>query len=140
MMPMIPIRAFSALQRVMLILICLAATGFSPLTSAAPQEPLEADRIVAVVGDEVITYVELQGRLAAALKQLQRQGTPLPPQDVLERQMLERLIMDKAQILYGRETGMRVDDTQLDQAIGRIAANNKMTVPQFRAALEKDGM
>jgi len=140
MMPMNPIRAFSALQRVMLILICLAATGFSPLTSAAPQEPLEADRIVAVVGDEVITYVELQGRLAAALKQLQRQGTPLPPQDVLERQMLERLIMERVQLRAAAETGLRVDDAQLDQAINRIASGNKMNLTQFRQALEKDGV
>jgi peptidyl-prolyl cis-trans isomerase SurA len=62
---------------------------------------------------------------------LQKQGTPLPPQDVLERQMLERLIMDRAQLQYAKDSGMRVDDTQLDQAIGRIAAGNKMSVPQF---------
>src|SRR5574343_870893 len=107
---------------------------------AAGSDPIEADRIVAVVGTDVITYVELRNRLASALKQLQKQGTPLPPQDVLERQMLERLIMDRAQLQYAKDSGMRVDDTQLDQAIGRIAAGNKMTVPQFRAALEKDGV
>jgi parvulin-like peptidyl-prolyl isomerase len=44
-----------------------------------------------------------------------------------KRQMLERLIMDRAQLQYARESGMRVDDAQLDQAIGRIAANNKLT-------------
>lgn len=80
---------------------------------------------MAVVGDEVITYVELQGRLASALKQLQRQGTPLPPQDVLERQMLERLIMERVQLRAAAETGLRVDDAQLDQAINRIASGNR---------------
>ena len=115
--------------------------GFAAQPSyAATVEPIEADRIVAVVGTDVITYVDLRTRLASALKQLQKQGTPLPPQDVLERQMLERLIMDRAQLQYARDSGMRVDDTQLDQAIGRIAAGNKMSVPQFRAALEKDGV
>ena len=122
----------------------LLITGLTALhcqgLSAAPKDPVEADRIVAVVGSDVITYVELRSRLAAALKQLQKQGTPLPPQDVLERQMLERLIMDRAQLQYAKDSGMRVDDTQLDQAIGRIAAGNKMSVTDFRAALEKDGI
>ncbi|HJW23362.1 MAG TPA: peptidylprolyl isomerase [Rhodocyclaceae bacterium] len=103
-------------------------------------EPLEADRIVAVVGDEVVTYFELRSRLANVLQQLRKQGTPLPPQDVLERQMLERLITDRVQLQFARETGIKVDDLQLDQALGRIAANNKMTVQQFRQALEKDGV
>jgi peptidyl-prolyl cis-trans isomerase SurA len=121
------------------LICCLSALLATPL-SAAPQEPVEADRIVAVVGNEVITYYELRTRLESALKQLQKQGTPLPPQDVLERQMLERLIMDRVQLQYANESGLRVDDAQLDQAIGRIAASNKMTVPQFRQALEKDGI
>ena len=126
--------------RILAFLFAVFAGLLSQMALAVPQDPVEADRIVAVVGTDVITYVELRSRLATALKQLQKQGTPLPPQDVLERQMLERLIMDRAQLQYAKDSGMRVDDTQLDQAIGRIAAGNKMTVPQFRAALEKDGV
>lgn len=120
------------------LLFCLGL--ISGHAGAAPDEPLEADRIVAVVGDEVITYFELRNRLGSALKQLQKQGTPLPPQDVLERQMLERLIMDRAQLQFARETGLKVDDIQLEQAIGRIATSNKLTQQQFRQALEKDGI
>lgn len=122
-----------------LMIACLGGLLARPV-AAAPQEVIEADRIVAVVGNEVVTYQELRSRLAAALKQLQKQGTPLPPQDVLERQMLERLIMDRAQWQHARETGLRIDDAQLDQAIGRIAAGNKLTPQQFREALEKDGI
>lgn len=124
-----------------IVFLLASLAGFAAQPSfAATVDPIEADRIVAIVGTDVITYVELRSRLASALKQLQKQGTPLPPQDVLERQMLERLIMDRAQLQYAKDSGMRVDDTQLDQAIGRIAAGNKMSVPQFRAALEKDGV
>ncbi len=95
---------------------------------AATVEPIEADRIVAVVGTDVITYVDLRTRLASALKQLQKQGTPLPPQDVLERQMLERLIMDRAQLqMRARIPACGWTMPQLDQAIGRIAAGNKLT-------------
>jgi len=127
------------ISRLLVLISCLSGFLAQPVC-AAPQEPVEADHIVAVVGNEVITYYELRSRLETALKQLQKQGTPLPPQDVLERQMLERVIMDRAQVLYARDTGMLVDDVQLDQAIGRIAANNKMDAKQFRQALEKDGI
>lgn len=126
-------------RSIVFLLVSLAGFAAQP-SFAASVEPIEADRIVAIVGTDVITYVDLRSRLASALKQLQKQGTPLPPQDVLERQMLERLIMDRAQLQYAKDSGMRVDDTQLDQAIGRIATSNKMSVPQFRAALEKDGV
>ena len=124
--------------RLMALLVCLGL--ISSQSFAAFDEPLEADSIVAVVADEVITAYELRNRLASALKQLQKQGTPLPPQDVLERQMLERLIMDRAQLQYAKESGLKIDDLQLDQAIGRISANNKLTPQQFRQALEKDGI
>ena len=124
-----------------LVALCLFLTGvFGPSASAAPAEPVEADRIVAVVSEEVITSYDLRARLDEAVKQLKKQGTPLPPQDVLERQLLERMIIDRIQLQFARETGLKVDDAQLDQAIGRIAANNKMTQQQFRMALEKDGV
>ena len=133
-------KTMTSLIRTLLVLFCCLGGLLAHPVSAAPVAPVEADRIVAVIGDDVVTYVELRTRLAAALKQLQKQGTPLPPQDVLERQMLERLIMERVQLQYARDSGMRVDDSQLEQAIGRIAAGNQMTLPQFRAALEKDGV
>lgn len=102
--------------------------------------PIEADRIVAIVNDEVITLNDLRARLDSALGQLKRQGTPLPPRDVLERQMLERLIVDRVQLQTARDTGLRIDDSQLDQALNRIASGNKMSLTQFRQALEKDGI
>ena len=124
-----------------LLVIAISLVGFfGPPAGAAPVEPVEADRIVAVVGDEVITQYDLRQRYASALKQLQKQNTNLPPQDVLERQLLERMIMDRVQMQFARETGLKVDDAQLDQAMTRIAANNKLTPQQFRLALEKDGV
>ncbi len=124
-----------------LLALCLFLTGvFAPPAGAAPAEPVEADRIVAVVSDEVITSYDLRARVDEAVKQLKKQGTPLPPADVLERQLLERMIIDRIQLQFARETGLKVDDAQLDQAIGRIAAGNKMTPQQFRLALEKDGV
>jgi peptidyl-prolyl cis-trans isomerase SurA len=98
------------------------------------------DRIVAVVNKEVITLSELAVAVAGAERQLRRQGTPTPERGVLERQMLERLIIDKAQLQRARDVGIRIDELQLDRAVQRIAENNKMTLADFRAALERDGV
>lgn len=120
-------------------LFILAGLCTVAATHASPKV-LEVDRIIAVVGSDAITLSELRSRLQSALAQLQRQGTPLPPQEVLEQQMLERLIMDKAQLQAAQEMGLRVDDQQLEQTIARIAANNKLSLEQFKAALKKDGI
>lgn len=128
------------LLRSLLLSVCLVAVAEAQPATRPASEPLPVDRIVAVVNDEVVTLHELRSRLESALSQLKRQGTPLPPRDVLEQQMLERLVMDKVQLQYARETGLHVDDAQLEQALQRIASGNKMSLTQFRQALEKDGI
>jgi len=104
------------------------------------EQPVPADRIVAVVNDEVITLGELQIRLVQVQRQLQQQRTPLPPREVLERQLLERMIADKVQIQFAREAGLKIDDVQLDRALTRIAENNRMSLSEFRTAIERDGI
>jgi peptidyl-prolyl cis-trans isomerase SurA len=111
----------------------------APLAAAA-QGILPVDRIVAIVNKEVITASELADAVGAAERQLRRQGTRLPERALLERQMLERLILDKAQLQLARDSGIRVDELQLDRAVQRIAQNNNMSLPEFRRALEKDGV
>ncbi|MBI3524790.1 MAG: peptidylprolyl isomerase [Betaproteobacteria bacterium] len=106
----------------------------------APPKPIEADRIVAVVNDEAITLHELRARIAAVERQLRAQGTQLPPPDVLEKQMLERMIVDRVQLQFAKESGTHVDDAQLDAALRRIADSNRLSLADFRAALEKDGI
>jgi len=103
-------------------------------------KPVEVDRIVAVVNDEAITYHELRSRLLGVERQLKAQGTQLPPRDVLEKQLLDRLIIDRVQIQMARDSGTRVDDTQLDAALRRIAEGNRLTLGDFRAAVERDGV
>ncbi|MES2771580.1 MAG: peptidylprolyl isomerase [Pseudomonadota bacterium] len=120
--------------------LAVPTTRTTPYQSVTQHEPSLADRIVAVVNDEVITAYELQTRIESAVSQLQRQGTPLPAPEVLEQQMLERLIVDKIQLQYAVETGLRIDEAQLDQTLLRIAASNKMSLAVFRSALERDGV
>lgn len=111
-------------------------------TARAPtaSQSIEADRIVAVVNDEAITQYELRSRLLAVERQLRSQGTQLPPRDVLEKQLLERLIVDRIQLQFAKETAARIEDAQLDATLRRIADSNRMSLADFRAALEKDGI
>jgi peptidyl-prolyl cis-trans isomerase SurA len=118
-------------------LLILAALAALPLAGQAQKIAL-VDRIVAIVNKEVITLSELNQAVAAAERQLRRQGTQAPPPDVLGRQMLERMVMDKAQLQLARTTGLKVDELQLDRAVQRVAESNKMTLAEFRRALEKD--
>lgn len=121
----------------------LAAIGLSCAVLAMPVHaaaPVEVDRIIAVVNSEVITAVQLRDRVAQATRQLQRQGVELPPADVLERQLLERLIVERAQLQLARETSLRVDDAMLERAVARIAENNRLSPTELRAALERDGV
>lgn len=116
---------------------------FACPTQADPQQVAEVtklDRIVAVVDQAVITEKELADRIRVVSSQLKKQGTELPPQNVLEKQVLERLINDSLQLQLAAQTGLRVDDNQLDKTIERIAEQNKLGMPEFRKALEQEGI
>jgi len=126
------------LLRGFLVGCCLV--GAAVAQQRPSSQPVPVDRVIAVVNDEVITRHDLRARLDSALAQLKRQGMQPPPRDVLERQVLERLVVDRVQLQLARDMGLRVDDAQLEQALQRIANGNRMTLAQFRAALEKDGI
>ncbi len=123
------------MRRILLLAVLLASA-----LPARAQSASSVDRIVAIVNKEVITASELNDAVAAAERQLRRRGTPPPERAVLERQMLERLILDKAQTQLARDTGIRVDELQLDRAVQRIAQSNNLSLADFRAALERDGL
>ena len=104
------------------------------------EEVVKLDRIVAIVDQTVVTEQELESRIATVTAQLKKQGTELPPENVLRKQILERLITDTLQIQYAAQTGLKVDDNQLDKTIERIAEQNQMTLTEFSEALAKDGV
>ncbi len=98
------------------------------------------DRIVAVVNNEVITANDLNDRLGTVVKQLQKAGTQLPPQEALQKQLLERMINDLIQVQEAKETGVRVDEATLDKTLQRIADENSLSMTEFRRLLEQDGV
>jgi len=131
-------------RRTSLMQKLLLAAALAPLAVAAqtqqPRKVIVLDRIVAVVNNEVITRGALDERIRFVTLQLKQQGTPLPTREDLERQTLERMITGRVQLQVAKETGLRVDDAELDRAIQRIAQENKLSVLELRAVLEKDGM
>ncbi len=118
-----------------LLALLLAASVFAP----ARAEIEQLDRIVAVVNDEVITRQELARRYDETVRNLERQNTPLPPRATLEKQLLERMITELALQQHARSTGIRIDPAQVERALQRIAAQNKVDLPTLQAELERRG-
>ncbi len=100
----------------------------------------EVDRIVAVVDDEVIVNSELQEMLSQIVSQLKAKKAKLPPKNILERQVLERLIINKIQLAAAARSGINIGEEMLAQAISNIARSNKMSLSEFRTAVERSGM
>lgn len=118
-----------------LALLLIAASTLLPAHAAIT--PL--DHIVAVVNDEIITRQELNRRYAEVTRNLARQNTPLPPRDVIEKQLLERMVTELALQQHARTTGVRIDPTLVERAVQRIAAQNKLDMAGLAAALEREG-
>ncbi|MBK9243914.1 MAG: peptidylprolyl isomerase [Burkholderiales bacterium] len=119
--------------------LAIACAGAGAQVSAPPA-PRPLDRIVAVVNDEAISESELQARLRFAQAQLRRQKINLPPDAVLRRQVLERMIVDRAQLQLARESGVRVDDATVNATVARMAEQNGMSPQQFSERLSKEGI
>ncbi|GAB3260718.1 peptidylprolyl isomerase family protein [Chitinimonas naiadis] len=113
--------------------------ALSTLVPAVAAEPVTLDRIVAVVNKSVVTENELNTRIQSVKANMARQKVAMPPEDVLRRQVLDRLVSERVLLDYAGDTGLRIDDRQLDQTVERIAEQNKLTVPQFKLALEREG-
>ena len=95
--------------------------------------------IVAVVNDDVIMQSELKNELRTIMSNLQAQNVQLPPENVLQRQVLERIIMEKLQLQLAERNGIRIDDETLNANLRTIAQNNGLSLSEFRDVLERDG-
>ncbi|MDC8011489.1 peptidylprolyl isomerase [Tahibacter soli] len=111
-----------------------------PAAQAPSGDPNSLNKIVAVVDEDVVLQSELDRAVNQVLAQYQRNPQQLPPRPVLERQVLDRLIMTKLQVAKAEQTGVRIGDVEVDQAIAGIARQNKLDVDQLRAAIARDGI
>jgi peptidyl-prolyl cis-trans isomerase SurA len=97
------------------------------------------DSIVAIVEDDVIMSSELRDRMELLTTNMKSQNMELPPNDVLLRQTLDRLILESIQLQMGGRAGVRISDAQLNEALNRIASQNRMSLDEFRMQLEREG-
>ena len=125
--------------RIFVQILFISLLGFSQFTAYA-DEIVKLDRIVAIVDQTVITEHELESRMRTVTAQLKKQNTELPAENVLRKQILERLISDALQLQYAAQTGLKVDDNQLNKTIERIAEQNQMSIKEFTDALSADGI
>ena len=104
----------------------------------ADVQPL--DRVVAIVDTDVVMQSQLDQRVREVQQTIAKRGDSLPPEHVLSQQVLERLIIENIQLQIGDRSGIRITDEELNQAVGTIAQRNNLSLEQFRAALERDGL
>ena len=130
--------------RMLLFLMGAVATSASWAQGLAPARPaprvISIDRVVAVVNDEAITQHDVDDASRIVLQQMKQQKLQPPPVDVLEKQVLERLITERSLLQFAKETGVKVDDTLVERAIQRIAQDNKLSTEDFRKALAQENI
>ena len=126
------------LLRTLLAALCLGLCVW-PATGQGQRARSAADFIVAVVNSTPITNIELQLRLLRVQQQLSRQGN-MPPRSQLVREVLERLILERAQLQLARELGVTTDDMAVDQAVGNVALQNQVSLQELKRRLSADGV
>lgn len=125
----------------LLLAVCLAAApaqAQQPSRRGAP--PRTADYIVAVVNQELVTAQEIESRVVRARDEARRAGQTLPPEPELRRQVLDALIEERVLITHARDSGLKVDEAELDRAVANVAAQNQLTLSQLRERLRREGI
>lgn len=128
-----------ATQQLVIGLLIFSLSFVCASTTLLAQETKDIDSIVALVDDDVILRSELDIATQGIVDRIRQQGGQLPPQDVIDRQVLERLILRRLQLQRAFQTGIRVSDSEIDQAMMRLAEQNQISMMQLRQVLESEG-
>lgn len=125
------------ISRLLVASLLAFSTAITPVL-AQNLQPL--DRIAAVVNEDVVLQSELDRAVQNVVSQYASQPGQLPPRAVLERQVLERLVLVKLQVARAAESGIRIGDADLNNAVNAVAQQNGTTPDGLRQRLEADGM
>ena len=121
-----------------LLSTALSAMVLSISLAATAQIQL-LDKVIAIVDDDVVLQSELDLRMTAVYGQIQQSGTQPPPQEILLQQVLNRLISERLQLNMAYSAGVRIGDEELNLALARIAAGNKITMEQYVEQIHAQG-
>ncbi|HET6801828.1 MAG: peptidylprolyl isomerase [Betaproteobacteria bacterium] len=127
-----------AAWRFVFLLIQVALAGSAGGVWA--QSPVPLDRVLVVINDEAVTQWDMNEQRRIMLSQLKASNIQPPSNDVLDKQVLERLIVERALLQFAKDTGIRVDDTTVERTILRVAEENKLKPDEFRKVLEREGI
>ena len=133
-------RSFSH-PAVWLVCVTLVSGLVSGLVTnpALAQDTVKIDSIVALVDDDVVLRSELDLAIKGIVDRIRQQGGDLPPQHLLEKQVLERLIIRRLQLQRAYQTGIRISDADIDQSLLMLAQQNQITLMQLRSVIENGG-
>ena len=120
-------------------IVKIAALSISLFHPSASGQIEMLDQVVAIVDDDIILASELQERIEGVRATMETRGVEAPPDDVIVRETLDRLILDSIQLQLANRYGVRIPDQQLDEAMTRLARQNGLTLDQFRVAVEQAG-
>jgi peptidyl-prolyl cis-trans isomerase SurA len=123
------------------VFFVMAASLLTPavLMAQLSTTSVPIDSIVALVDEDVILRSELDLAVSGIVERVRASGESMPPMSLLESQVLERLIMRELQIQRALQTGIRISDADIDQALVTLAQQNGMTLQQLRQVIEGDG-
>lgn len=119
-------------KRLMTLTTAMLLTG---MVNAAPQL---LDRVVAIVDDDIIMESELSQRMESV--RVQNRDKDMPDSAALREQVLERMITESVQLQMADRAGIRISESQLNDAMSRIAGQNNMTLGEFQQAMVKEGV
>jgi len=124
------------------VVLGLLLSLLPPAAGAAAPAPATqgVDRILVIVNDDVITETELADRMAEIKKQLALQKIKIPPDDVLRKQLLERMVLERLELQLATQSGIRVSEEDIDNAIGTVAQRNNLAADAFRKAVVQSGV
>jgi peptidyl-prolyl cis-trans isomerase SurA len=121
--------------------LCAALALAALLAGAASAQRLRnGDYIVAIINSELVTAGEVDRRLERAREDASRAGQRLPPAPELRQQVVDSLIDERVIVTYARDSGIRVEEPELDRAVLSVATQNQLTVDQLRQRLRSEGM
>ena len=131
-------KEFPGLRLIQLALFaCVLAT--TPVMAA--EQTLLIDRIIAVVGEDVVMLSELKVEATKLEMRLRQKGvSPMPGRGAIQKQAFDTLVLNKLQLAEAERLGIEADEQTISKAINAIAQNNQMTVPELRDALAAEGM
>ncbi|HRF87925.1 MAG TPA: peptidylprolyl isomerase [Pseudomonadales bacterium] len=126
-----------SLAVVLLTASCLSAALTAQAESSSQQT---LDKVIAVVNDDVVMASELALQTRMLASKIQQPKQPLPPANILQQQVLEKLIVESLQLQMGERSGIKVSKQQLDAAVAGVAAQNKLSTEVFRRELNAQGI